>query len=65
MPEKIHASVKMTPKIRDTFYSIEYGEERSVDPNKPIDNQRQELFDDCFEQVIMQIELIKKEAGVR
>jgi hypothetical protein len=53
----IRASVKVSPKIRDTFYSIEYMEERSVDESEQdkIEELRSQLFDDVYNTCVMQI----------
>lgn len=56
----IRASVKITPKIRDTYYSFEYSEERSVDESEQdnIEELRDKLFDDCYNEVAFQIQEI-------
>lgn len=51
----IHASVKITPKINDRFYSFEYGEERTVDENDNLEQERIDLFDTCYNEVANQI----------
>lgn len=56
----IRASVKISPKIRETFYSLEYSEERSVDDTEQenIEELRKQLFDDCYNEVASQIQEI-------
>ena len=51
----IHASVKITPKINDRFYYFEYGEERTVDENDNLEQERIDLFDTCYNEVANQI----------
>lgn len=51
----IHASVKITPKIRDTYYSFEYSEDRSVNPDDSLADERTKLWDDVFNEVASQI----------
>ena len=54
----IRASVKITPKIKDTFYSFEYSEERTIDETEQdnIVELRKQLFDDCYNEVAEQIQ---------
>lgn len=56
----IRASVKISPKIRDTYYSLEYSEERSIDETEQenIVELRKQLFDDCYNEVAEQINSI-------
>lgn len=64
MITEIHASVKITPKIKDTFYSFEYGETRQVKDGmteKQIEKERSEMWDTCFNQVAEQINQTRKE----
>lgn len=51
----IKASVKISPKIRDTYYSLEYCEERSLDENDNVEQARKDLFDDVYNEVASQI----------
>lgn len=53
--KSIRASVKITPKINGNFYSFEYSEERTVDPNTPIEEQRTNLWDTAYNEVANQI----------
>lgn len=56
------ASVKISNKGQDHYYTIEYGEERQIDnfDEVNIDKERQLLIDDCNKQVDNQIEEIVK-----
>ena len=56
----IHASVKITPKINNIFYSFEYGEERSVPENCDIEKEKAAIFDDCYQTVYSQIEEVEE-----
>ena len=62
VPTTIRASVKITPKIRDTFYSFEYAEERTVAPDCDIEVERAALFDACYNTVAEQVEMTVKNA---
>ena len=62
VPTTIRASVKITPKIRDTFYSFEYAEERTVAPDCDIEVERSTLFDACYNTVAEQVEMTVKNA---
>lgn len=56
------ASIKITNKGQDHYYTIEYGEERQIDNYNEVDinKERQLLIDDCNKQVDNQIEEIVK-----
>ena len=56
------ASVKITNKGQDHYYTVEYGEERQIDNFEEVDitKERQLLIDDCNKQVDNQIEAIIK-----
>ena len=62
VPTTIRASVKITPKIKDTFYSFEYAEERTVAPYCDIEVERSTLFDACYNTVAEQVEMTIKNA---
>lgn len=53
----IKASVRIAPKIKDTYYSIEYSEERELigDEQLNIEDERNALFDDVYNTVVQQI----------
>lgn len=53
----IRASVKITPKINDVFYSFEYAEERTVKAGADLEKERDALFDDCYNTVANQIKI--------
>ena len=56
----IRASVQISPKIRDTFYSLEYCEERSLADGEDVETERKKLFGDCYNEVASQIIEIQK-----
>ena len=62
MPKIIKFSSRASVKVKDNFYTIEYGEERQIDnfENVDINKERQLLIDDCNKQVDNQIEEIVK-----
>ena len=52
------ASIKLTTRSGDQFYTIEYGEERSVEDNDNLESERAELWETCNGEVDRQIEEI-------
>lgn len=56
------ASVKLSVKGADHYYTIEYGEERQINNFEEVDinKERQLLIDDCNKQVDNQVEEIIK-----
>ena len=61
-PKIIKFSSRASVKVKDNFYTVEYGEERQIDnfENVDINKERQLLIDDCNKQVDNQIEEIVK-----
>lgn len=57
----IHASIKMTPKIKDMYMSIEYMEERILQAGENVDEEKNKLFDDVYNTVVEQINLATKD----
>lgn len=58
----IKASIKIAPKIKDTFYSFEYSEERTVPEDCNLEEERTALFDTCYNTVAEQIQLTVQNA---
>lgn len=46
-PTMIHFISRASVKIKDNFYTVEYGEDRQVDETMDIQKERQLLIDDC------------------
>lgn len=59
----IKAASRASVKVADSFYTIEYCEERSIDPNDNIEEERTKLWDTCNGEVDAQIEDILKSFG--
>ena len=57
----IHASIKMTPKIKDMYMSIEYMEERIMQAGENVEEEKNKLFDDVYNTVVEQINLATKD----
>ena len=57
----IHASNKMTPKIKDMYMSIEYMEERILQAGENVEEEKNKLFDDVYNTVVEQINLATKD----
>lgn len=62
IPKMIKFSSRASVKVKDNFYTIEYGEERQIDNFNDVDieKERQLLIDVCNQQVDNQIEEIVK-----
>lgn len=56
----IRATSRASVKVGDSFYTVEYCEERSIDPDDNVDDERKKLWDTCNNEVDMQIEDILK-----
>ena len=52
------ASIKIATRGGDQFYTIEYGEERSVEPGEDLEEARASLWESCNGEVDRQIEEI-------
>ena len=57
----IHASIKMTPEIKDMYMSIEYMEERILQAGENVEEEKNKLFDDVYNTVVEQINLATKD----
>lgn len=58
--KSIRATSRASVKVADSFYTVEYCEERSIDPNDNVEEERQKLWDTCNNEVDSQIEDILK-----
>lgn len=56
----IKAISRASVKIRDSFYTVEYGEERSIDEGDNIEEERKKLWDTCNCEIDNQLEDIVK-----
>lgn len=56
----IKATSRASVKVGDSFYTVEYCEERSIDPDDNVEEERKKLWDTCNEEVDSQIEDILK-----
>lgn len=52
----IKATSRASVKIHDSFYTIEYGEERSLDETDNVEEEREALWQTCNGEVDKQIE---------
>ena len=52
----IRATSRASVKIKDSFYTVEYCEERSIDPDDNVEEERKALWDTCNSEVDNQIE---------
>ena len=64
IPTKIGATSRVSIKLRDTYYTFEYMEEREIPPkvvNKiDIEQERRILWEECHAEVDAQVEEIIK-----
>lgn len=56
----IRATSRASVKVADSFYTVEYCEERSIDPDDNVEEERKKLWDTCNDEVDGQIEDILK-----
>lgn len=54
----IKATSRASIKVGDSFYTVEYGEERSVEDNDNLESERADLWETCNGEVDRQIEEI-------
>lgn len=54
----IKATSRASIKVGDSFYTIEYGEERSVEDTDNLESERADLWETCNGEVDRQIEEI-------
>lgn len=59
----IKATSRASVKVADSFYTVEYCEERSIDPADNVEEERSKLWDTCNGEVDSQIEDILKSFG--
>lgn len=52
----IKAISRASVKIKDSFYTVEYGEERSLDDTDNIDEEREKLWNTCNGEIDNQLE---------
>lgn len=53
---KIQATSRISTKIRDTFYTFEYSEERQVEEGDDLVKAREDLWNTCNTEVDNQID---------
>lgn len=58
--QTIRAISRASVKIRDSFYTVEYGEERSIEDGDNIEEEREKLWDTCNNEIDNQLEDIIK-----
>lgn len=56
----IRATSRTSIKVGDSFYTVEYCEERSIDPEDDIEEARTDLWETCNNEVDNQVEDILK-----
>lgn len=56
----IRATSRASVKVADSFYTVEYCEERSIDQDDTVEEERKKLWDTCNQEVDNQIEDILK-----
>ena len=54
----IKCSSRASVKVKDNYYTIEYTEERSIDPKDDVEKARSALWDTCNSEVDGQIQEI-------
>jgi hypothetical protein len=54
----IRATSRASIKVGDSFYTVEYGEERSVEDTDNLESERADLWETCNGEVDRQIEEI-------
>ena len=61
----IRATSRASVKINDSFYTVEWCEERSIDPEDDVEEERKRLWETCNSEVDTQIEDILKSFSKR
>ena len=51
----IRATSRISTKIKDTFYTFEYCEERQIEDGDDVANEREKLWEVCNEEVDNQV----------
>lgn len=52
----IRATSRISTKVRDTFYTFEYCEERQIEENDDLEKERADLWEACNAEVDAQVE---------
>lgn len=52
----IRATSRISTKVRDTFYTFEYCEERQIEENDNLEEERAKLWETCNAEVDAQVE---------
>ena len=52
----IRATSRISTKIKDTFYTFEYCEERQIEDGDDVANEREKLWETCNTEVDNQVE---------
>ena len=61
----IRATSRASVKVNDSFYTVEWCEERSIDPDDNVEEERKALWETCNIEVDSQIEDILKSFSKR
>lgn len=61
----IRATSRAAVKVGDSFYTVEWCEEHSIDPEDNVEEERKKLWDTCNNEVDGQIEDILKSFSKR
>ena len=51
----IRATSRISTKVRDTFYTFEYCEERQIEEGEDLENARADLWETCNAEVDAQV----------
>ena len=53
---KIQATSRISTKIKETFYTFEYTEERLLEDGDDVEKERADLWETCHKEVDKQVE---------
>lgn len=53
---KIQATSRISTKIKETFYTFEYTEERLLEDGDEVEKERADLWETCHKEVDKQVE---------
>lgn len=53
---KIQATSRISTKIKETFYTFEYTEERLLEDGDDVERERADLWETCHKEVDKQVE---------
>lgn len=53
---KIQATSRISTKIKETFYTFEYTEERAIEESDNVERERADLWETCHKEVDKQVE---------